>query len=377
MKIRITDSLIFHAVFFCFTIALFNLNTIYSYIGGVLKWPVLILAPALLVFKYQAFNTRQSSVFLFTALYLLVASISTVISPALNVGGIAIVIGYYLIFLTAFFCITNESKVKLICNSLGKVSNITVWLSIFLIVLPSSWYGARFSGLHSNPNGMGSCAVIALIYAVTMYFKNGKNIYLLSIIVSFLAIWLTQSRGAFLGTIVFLITYLILDKDFKNLLLFFIVGTLAYFSMDIVNSLGFFEARNIEVRVDDVRMQFILKYLGMIQEKPLFGFGLSEGTFSEQGRFSSELAYLDILTSVGLIGFIFLILALINRIYQIGILIYTNRTVCTYEKCGLFMFVSILIMSIGDGYLSNLGNPLSIFIWLYLGAAMPVEKYNA
>lgn len=357
-------------IFFVFSMALWNRTWVITDVSNLIKWPLLMFSISVFLvsskFKLYTKNIDGINVF-FLYFFLCIITLSTWVSSSLDERGTANLLGYFLVFLFSLFLLLTSKVEKLkIHDSLGIVSIVVVIASIPIYSSLEFWGGARFKGVFDNTNGLGSICVMSVIYSLHKLLTSVKYKFWYGTIslLSLFLIFSTQSRGALLGLLVSVIALAIIKQKAKLLFLalsLFIVlnSAVSYIGGSINES---YQTRELELSIDSARDEMLAIHLSKFEEKPIIGQGLSYDN-NGNGRLPSELAYTDILSFSGLLGFSFFIIALIRRC-----LIIFDKKVMSGDGnvIGFVMFLSIVMMSLGDGYISNIGNPLSIFFWLYI-----------
>lgn len=364
----------FYLFYFCSMFLIFSMGLWSEFFislvnkANLLKWAFLIsLIP--IFFIHNKF--RISCGFNFASLgmfgFIFVTAISTLTSPYLDIEGVQNLLGYLTIWILAFLLPVYRSTDKMhaiLFNSIGMVSIVTVLLGLLLITSIDGWGGARFRGVFFNTNMLGSTGVIASIYTLTMYGKSKSKLFLIMFILMFTSVYLTQSRGALVAAFIFLIIQIFNRMNIKKFLSIIFIGfCLLSLTHLIKHSSGdsSFQAREFKTSLDPARVAILNRHMELFLEKPLLGQGLSGDI--NGGRFAAELAYTDILSFSGIIGgsaFIFVLFLSTSLGWKI-------RSSQSIEANGnYYIFISILLLSIGDGYISNLGNPLPLFAWFYI-----------
>lgn len=187
-----------------------------------------ILPIEIIIYFYKLFS-RKHRIDIFDLLgYLLIlfAIVSALLAPDFKLAlwgsiyryeGLIQICAYYVLFLNSRFINTKELIVKVI-NSLiiiGLLQFIYSFLQVFIrgtyIYVKYEYVYYRASGFIGHPNMLGSYIVLTLLLAIGMYFLYGKHkkFYLISIILLYINLILTQSTGPFYGFIVGLIFTLI------------------------------------------------------------------------------------------------------------------------------------------------------------------------
>jgi len=340
-------------------------------IANTFKWPLFLsLIPIMLVFRQVNIIVANNLIAWCASIFLVVTAYSTMTSPYLDAVGLQYLIGYVVLFLLGFVLplpTSNELSDEILSKAMGTLAISVCLISILFLFISAGWLGTRFKGIYGNPNGMGSIAVVAVIYSLTL-FKSAfkfKSWFVLGIMLCCtLCFIFSQSRGAMLAIAVCTLVYLVAERKTK-LFIFVFIGFLGIFS--IVNALnigeqGNFKQREYKMEVDDARINIFNIHYRLFIDKPLFGQGLSGNELG--GRYPAELAYTDILSFAGALGGGAFIFALFYMAYR-GFFLLKEGT--KHYKSNYLIFIAILTMSAGDGYISNIGNPLPIFAWLILG----------
>lgn len=362
-------------LFLVFSMGLWNQDWTVFKLATVLKWPLLFLISILGIslnnFKFFKLKSLPS---LFMSVFLIATTISTFSSPYLNGEGIKFLFGYYFVFLLAFVLPIHRGEARILVNAIGYVSIFIIMVSVFYVFSPDGWGGSRFRGVYANTNGLGSIGVIALIYSFMWNMYTKSNISKLFILLSSVSILATQSRGALLGLVAFIFLFCLLHRKIKIILLFSLVLSSVVLSysafIDLVNPN--YQSRSYELKLDSARSKMLATHIDKFMEKPLFGQGMSVDE-NGGGRLPSELAYTDILSFSGIIGFLGITLAIAFKLFESFRVALTSKLEF-YDECAFYIFFCVIIMSLGDGYISNLGNPISLFYWMYLG--LKVQSSN-
>ncbi|MFA0518961.1 O-antigen ligase family protein [Vibrio sp. 10N.222.55.E8] len=372
MNQRTFDYIILITLFILFSIGIWQRDFSIVKATYSIKWGFLIFALAYNIIVLRSAKGYFTIELILMFCFIVVVTISTWKSDYLNTEGFFNIIILLIIFLLSFI---YKFESYLVFKSLGIVALLLVLSSSLFIFEQSYWGGARFKGLFDNTNSLGSIAVFSSVFCSYLLDKHRNYISASVLAISLITILFTQSRGAMLGLVSAFFIISLTRFSMKNSLVFIFFSSFVYFGFEfLAKMLINFESRDVELSLDIARHEMLINYLDIFQSQPLLGTGLSTDDYGF-GRFKSELAYFDILGYSGLIGLIFFLLALIVRCIRFS---YGINSLSLYEKYSFAGFFAILVMSIGDGYVSNIGNPLSIFFWLFLGAALKVdyEKYR-
>lgn len=231
---------------------------------------------------------------------------------------------------------------------------------IFITFIPLIFFNqfyimGRFSGWLQNTNivaGLATLSIILIFYNILIEKK--KNYKELSFLFLFLIILLlTQSRGGLVSSIVGCILIFLSNlKSIKS----FIESTIILIIVVIVlilliNNSSFSEMitfRDLEL---GIRGEMIDRQLNAFASNPIIGVGVVENEDDPTARLHSETSYTDILSMGGIIGSLFLIIAFIIRIKNL-------------DKKSLFAFLTILVMSFSEGYITGIGGIISLVFYL-------------
>lgn len=356
-------------LFLIFSVALFNKSTIQEFAHSY-KWLFLYLCFPAILFSNKIKISRVNGICIFLlGIFISSIIISTLTSDYLDTNGLIYLLGYITLFLLAAyfpFSLSREKNSTYLFYGIYLTSLICLLFSVLLILSSSAWGNGRFSGVFHNPNTLGAISTLCAICSFVLFIRTKKKLYLFFYILAVSILLLVQSRSAYLAFA--LITIFISVKKYKFTAVMYLLVIIA--SITILSKMvsmfqnESFSTRDIKLHVDASRQNIFSKHIELFLEKPIFGQGLSEGEGGSGGRFPAELAYTDILSFSGIIGSAGFFIAILLALY----LGYQSLIDKKVEVEGSFyLFAAILIMSIGDGYISNIGNPLPIFAWLYLG----------
>ena len=349
-------------IFFVFSAALWRDDMVISQMMNGIKWILLIgLIPLSIIFNNNH-RIILSSVSVLLYFFIVTIALSTLLSPYLNRSGIIYLFGYISLFLIAFIFQLGDRNIvnKLLYSSLKTAVTLCLLISITQFYNINGWENGRFRGIFDNTNYLGWTSALTLIYYFHLSFKSVKVIPLIILIISIFTLWIVQSRSAYVGVVIglLLVTSFNYHKIKLSHLLVLLLSAI-YFVFFSVSGGENIQRRDFIFALDKSRSDILVTHMKLFLDNPIIGVGLSESEFG--GRFPAELAYTDILSFSGVIGFSLFISALIicssNVINAKGMM----------ERNNAIIFIMILVMSIGDGYISNIGNPLPIFAWIYMG----------
>lgn len=193
-----------------------------------------VLPIEIIIYFYKIF-TRQIRMNVFDLLIyvlILLGLISTICASDINLAlwgsqyrfeGFIQICTYYFLFLNSRLVSKKELVTKVI-NCLiiiGIIQFVYSFLQVFVrgdyIFVKREFVSYRASGFIGHPNMLGSYVVLTLLLAMGMYFLSNrrKKFYLISSILLYVNLILTQSTGPFYGFLVavfFMFSYLLYKK---------------------------------------------------------------------------------------------------------------------------------------------------------------------
>ena len=232
----------------------------------------------------------------------------------------------------------------------------------------------RMFSIFPDSHSFALFTIIGLIFFTYLLLKQNKKIYWLPIVLSFLALLFSGSRGVWLSAIVpFLIVIFLFIRKFKPsiarifisfLLIFIIAFPVSSFvisaSQNIKDgTLAFKRAKTLadleEISIKS-RMEIWGKSFKSILKKPLLGVGignypivLGEDISAAKRGASAHNLYLDIASEMGLLGLIFLLLIFWQIIKRGWKLAQKNQ----YALIFTFFFLWIIVYALFDIVLLN------------------------
>jgi len=258
-------------------------------------------------------------------------------------------------------------------------------LRLFLYV-PLVFYGRNIARLYIieiflvNPNQLANRAVYGLFFALYLYLKVKKPIYIVFMAISLYIILFTGSRNAllltFIGSLISYILFQGIKKAYKSILMTCLIVTLFmwYIHSDLaggdkLNALVYsFLGYAVEDHSINERQFFLSEASNMFRRKPVMGWGI--GAFGmyliESGSFATltnaHNNYMELLACYGIIGF------LLFHLFHTKILIGAVKNVRTGNYQYSFSVTCVLLILIG-GYASvtyyNIESLLFIFSAYY------------
>ncbi|MBL7057716.1 glycosyltransferase [Patescibacteria group bacterium] len=292
---------------------------------------------------------------------------------------------YYLFFGIVYFIFMHlrlrRRYVKILLFALLLIS-VTLSLVGLDIYLGGSYN--RLTSVFYWPNPFASFLLLTtpiglyFLFVSTDFFR--KILFALLSGINITALILTGSRGAFLcGGIVCLFLFVIKKVNLKNIYFSLVLVTLSigiFFSViDFMkgSKASFIEREESSIGVGDVSANIRLDYwngaVDIIANYPLFGSGL--GTFSlaypeyqvnplSSGKYAHNW-YLELLSEVGVVNFVFFALFLLYMLYY-GFLLSRKDDLCLVIYLCVLAFLMHNFIDIGSHYQVN-----NFIFWIYLG----------
>lgn len=294
--------------------------------------------------------------------FVLTVGAATFFSQYVNYDGIILYI-VYLLLLLMILCVNCDKLADNVIKAVGWSFGFSLIVSVPLIFIDSGYVGGRFVGIFHNANALGSISCIFALISLIYYpgkinFTNTySNIFFVA--VAILCMFLSQSRTSIVAFIATLTIFIIIEKKYKLLWYCIFLIAMLILIWSIIGNLDGFVIRDFTAKTG--RELFIDQYYDKFLESPIIGCGLS--TENGHGRYKTELAYFDILTYSGLVGFISLMFALVISVYRT--LVGCYKTILGNDNKIGYVIIAVLILSIGDGYISNVGNPISLLMWIW------------
>ena len=334
-----------------------------------IKWMLIAVLP----FAICLLGLRRRKIdlpLLAVSAYLLISVGSTIGHAGLSNESLRYIFPFlvaYLVFLAVQF-----SAQDLLGHYLGLLRTFLIILllpSMFLLLEPSAYEQGRYNGLFFNANT--NAGLYAVLFAVVLpeidAAKGPSKIFRIFLMLSSAYIvYQTQSRwtlavvASMAAVHVFFFGSAASWPPLLRLSLFLgvIVASVAYtFSLDALLSLNV-GGRNIFDLSN--RLNIFERQMSAFREHPLFGTGLVINRDALNARFGGELAWTDILSYSGIAGVGMLTLASVHSIIR------TFRR-GRLAKNYLYPVFTIVLLSVFEGYISNVGGVLSLLFWFFLG----------
>lgn len=285
---------------------------------------------------------------------------------------------YYFYFL--FIVFTGFSFFGILEYLFGKWS---------LMVITESYTGKLFFGLNTAHNATGSVYAIVCIFILVFFLKEKrisfKLLYSLILIVNLAALFITKSRGSYIGFIIGAI--FVLWLHYRSIGKFFgAIGTLTALLISLVYLTGIYKRilQMFDITSIPISFRFELweKAWYLFSQSPIFGIGFGRfndifsiernefiisrlkgypGIFAYYGdqifyydASHAHNSYLQLLTETGLIGFILVMVFWILCFVKI-LKAYLSSDNNSYKKVYLssaMAIIVLLVLSLTENYLS-------------------------
>lgn len=303
------------------------------------------------------------------------------------------------------YMLTNISFIFIILNLIHKIDDIEIFfqavylLSIVVIIYAAlSYIGlisyntlqahGRFSMLDMNPIRIARYASFGLIASIYFLMKNHYSLhyktmkFILCLAIMFFQLYLifiTGSRGPFIGTILFILilSFSLFKINLKTLLfiiIFYILISFVFRSIipeQIFSRL--FTSDKTSINSSLIRLLANIHALKLFISSPILGIGF--GSFQFGGGFIPVLIYphnvfTELLSETGFLGFSLFSTIVIFCTHSLKLLKKKLQFPEFYAIFGLF-----LLTFINANLSSNTGN--SVFLWYSIGLIYAVRKIGS
>ena len=266
-----------------------------------------------------------------------------------------------------YFSINRINTIKSFFWILKKVSYfILIFNLLYLIIGKGIVYGV-FRGFFSNRNACCAAIVITFIVLLGSFIQERRMIDLLFLVLNVYFIFLTESRGTFMGALIGSGVFLFLISKNKKRFIgkMACVLILIFVFWDIISDIPIV-ARILEEGLErDELWEYAFENIRL---HPWVGVGFSSSMFENQLNVYSGMtyhnSYIAMLADVGIIGVTLFFIMFI----RIGTKIYRNYKNISREMRGRFVTIlsiciAFLGLSFGESYLLVAGSPFSFIFW--------------
>ena len=327
------------------------------------------------------FNSSKKDISFLALSFLLAGALSLIGSPLNNEFR---PIERYLLFAVMFVGYGPVFQSKKTNNFRFLVYNyIQIWFVIitlgsfvtYFLRLPFAFGNAGFKGLTPHSMDLSPIAALASLYSMTKireYTKKQKILWIVIFIICFSTMLLAASRGAILGFFVsilfyFIISYRRIGRSLIPIILVtgFVIAIVWINPFSIMN--GIEEKMERSERLEDFsggRNKMFEVRFKEFQESPVFGVGFSSMKYThvnEKGSFEPGGGWIFILSSTGLMGFIFAVWLCLKSINNSWHYPRLSLLSCT---CLFFVIHSMI-----EGYILTVSNGFCLYMWMTMGLA--------
>lgn len=163
---------------------------------------------------------------------------------------------------------------------------------------------------------LGMYACIGLIFSLFNKKSDGNSIKFLAVLLTLIVVWYSSARQAFLVFVLILLCYGVLIKrlNIRYVLLLSFAVIVGYMWMSTIdaNSLSFLMGST--EGTGSGRDQIISVAMNQFYANPVFGIGFGRFYFDNEYGCNEHNLFVELLTEMGLIGFLFFIFAVLYAI---------------------------------------------------------------
>ncbi len=338
-----------------------------------------IIFPAIIICTYcqhmQKVRIDYASIFLFG----LGAIVSAVFSNhVMNVVIKTLTIILMFFVCSAYFSLNRINTIKSFFWIMKKVSYfILIFNLLYLIIGRGMFYGV-FRGFFTNRNACGAAIVITFLVLLGSFIQERRTIDLFFLMLNTYFIFLTESRGTFIGVLIGIGIFLFFvsknKKSFIGKIICILI--LIFVFWDTISNIPIVSRILEEGLQRDELWEYAFENIRL---HPWVGVGFSSSSLENQlGAYSGmnyHNSYIAMLADVGIIGVTFFIIMFI----KIGRKIYSNYSNISLEnKIQFVTLLSICIaflgLSFGEAYLLVAGSPFSFIFWCCLYSLYYAEE---
>ena len=294
----------------------------------------------------------------------------------------------YLLFLIFSYFVDTKEKAHFFFKFFLVLMTIGCILTIIGVYIPSlNFFGfdegnIRANGPMGEPNQTGAVLALFILFAISMFWKStniSRYIYALSVSLMLATLLLTSSRGGLLGVILGLCIFiwLLRKKMSLGVIVLVIVSFFLFFGLSwflapesyknlFLSRIGMLEVHNkLDLYYISAGRTYIWKRgLEVLIKSPVLGYGWAAFRFFT--HYSSHNTFLEVLVSVGIIGFILYIsifFFLLKILYKTAV--DSNEPYSTYIF-GIIAGICALLCSV---FFVNLYKPWLV-VWSFLGVCI-------
>jgi len=324
------------------------------------KWVIVLSLSTYLISKYPLIKNEKKkkvdSVLLFLSFFTLYNLINSFVTSSLPLISFFKVISYSFVFASILIGVSRINHSNYLRWNLQLFSYV-VLISLIFIESPVGYLrnGVGFQGILNHPNLFGVTVSLGLaLFLSSIGLKKSNNwLIILSIIVSFVLIYFSQSRTslgtALVLTFIFSFIYFVRLTKARVILLTSLISTiilLTWTNDSIISEVSdFFKKGQTSQEIFKSRDAQFGSLLNNFESNPLFGTGFATPVLSDKLYiFSFDFIvepgniFLAVLSYAGIIGFFLFIL------YQIVMFLQGK----TYLLSSIYLFIAPLLISMGE-----------------------------
>lgn len=359
-----------------------------------LKWVVFIAFFFYSLWRSHGYILKLTTISTCFVIFISVASVSTLANSVDFNEGLQRIASFVLLWTISLFSPLVKSaseRLKYWSLSFFTITLLVVIMSLAQLPFGDAFANGRFKGVTSNANTLGSFSACFIIFAFSLHLsiKRKALSYFLFAIGTF-TIFLTGSRTSWISAVggIFMISaYIGLKRSFHLFLpMFIVLFTVFLLSFWYTNaylsgpSAWIDREFSLAAREHVWRSQF-----EAFQRAPFFGHGLERDIphflgFSAVGRPSGEGSFFDLMAVAGIfgtvpffvgLGYAFVILF---RTAKKHIIPPTSFETYFWHLSALGLVTTVIINSVGEGYLAAVGNLPAIYVWIICGVASQTKE---
>ena len=228
---------------------------------------------------------------------------------------------------------------------------------------------SRLFGTMVNPNDNGVLWIIFVVYFMSKYFYKKKIHDLIYLSICVLAIFLTQSRTAFIALLTVSILYLLCFKIKMSTLLFFSfilsIGLIFIYILNLKHLMQVFFNNPLEIHSFQLRYEVWQKMIEIWKHKILFGYGYFKQAIKVFGGYPDN-EYFNILVKQGIIG----LLLYISIFLYPFIIFWKKRKQVYHALLGILMPAGLSVFAITNFTIMNVRLGLLYFVFMGISFSM-------
>jgi len=374
----------------------------------------LILLAAIPIFLKKITHNEEEKSILYPIYFFFgaaVISIPTTVAGYHTIDALIYLLKSFAIFIMIYAGVNTEKKLKTFIYVLLIMSGVIIVEPFFLSLSGGGrqYYGSGLirieavTGLFNHPNALGgfSAGILPLTYFLFRYEKSWiKKFVLVAFgLLTLKVITLTESRSAFVGAMSFIFFIWIISKKKVLVAIALSIALLVGWSsldtttkdryLSILDSPKVVRGEEIRNEAGEkisrgsmaARWEIITDGIELFLQRPITGFGIGGYQIAREERLGrwqvSHNAYTQCLAELGIVGFIFWCLILINAFKLLG---KTRKKIIEHEQIDDLRFIYLMTYAF-HGYLfvhftlSMFGhNPYQNYWWIPAAISLTLIK---